>query len=212
MNRRSLLGASVSLALSILLWACSGAASPNPPSGGAASAVAPPSVAAPSVEPSVAASVVASEPVPGFSLPSEVKALEALLPDKMCGATSTKTSMNGSSFVQSGGGSDLEAALKTIGKSLSDVQVAFAGAADTGCTAGIIRVQGADPNVLKNAMLQAAAKSSEGPGTEKDLGGKHVFAQTGPDGGSYAYFLGDAVVVVGAKTDADAASILKDLP
>jgi hypothetical protein len=215
MIRRSI-AAVVPVVLSVALWGCAGAATPQPAGSAAASTAAsegPPSAAA-SVAASVAPSSVAaaSEPAPGFSLPSEVKALEALLPDTMCGAKSIKVSMNGSSFVQSGAGSDLEDALKSVGKSLNDVQVAFAGASETGCTAGIIRIQGADPNTLKTAMLQAAAKSSAGPVSEKDLGGKHVYVQAGDDAHSYIYFAGDAIIVVAAKTDDDAAAILQDLP
>ena len=106
MSRRLMQAAIV---LVFALAGCSGGASPSPSSSEAAAlpSAAAPSVAAPSAtESSVAA---ASEPVPGFSLPSEVKDLEALLPSTMCGKTSTKASVTGAAFAQSGQSAMLDA-------------------------------------------------------------------------------------------------------
>src|SRR5262249_22675785 len=178
---------------------------------------------APSVAPSAAPSAAESagaQPsiqVPSFSLPSEAKDLEAILPSTLCGATATKLSMNGSSFLQNSTDQDFAKALAVLGKTPADVSVALAAdaAGSTGCTAGVFRIKGADPNLMKNAFLQAAAASSQGPTSEKDLGGKHVYYQAGTDStdtNSYIYFNGDAVFFVSAKNDNDAASILQSMP
>ncbi len=215
MVRRTIVGGLASVAMAVVLSACSGGASPSPSNSEAAvvPSAAAPSVAAPSVaEPSAAEPSVAapSEPVPGFSLPSEVKDLEALLPGTMCGKTSTKASVTGAAFAQSGQ-SDMIDALKAIGKTVNDVTFAIAIAADADCTAGILRVQGVDENTLKNAMIQAAQKSGQ-TATQKSVGGKDVYVTDESSGSTYVYFHGDAMLFVSAKDDDHAASILKDMP
>jgi hypothetical protein len=217
---RSILGGLASVSLALLLGACSSGASPSPSGSQAASlpSQAAPSVAAPSeVAPSEAAPSVAeasgaapSVAVPGFSLPSDDKGLEALLPDTICGVKSTKASMSGSRFAQSGQSEFLDA-LKAVGKTANDVTFAIAAGADSGCTAGILRINGVDPNTLKTAMLAAAAKSGE-TATQKTVGGKDVYVTVGPDATTYVYFHGDAVIFVSAKNDNDAATILQNLP
>ena len=210
MVRRFGSGALGSIVLVFALAGCSGGASPSSSSSEAAAlpSAAAPSVAAPSAPESSVAT--ASGPVPGFSLPSEVKDLEALLPSTMCGSTSTKASVTGASFAQTGQSEMLDA-LKAIGKTVDDVTFAIAIGADSGCTAGILRVQGVDENTLKNAIIQAAQKSGQ-TATQKSVGGKDVYVTAEGSGSSYAYFHGDAMIFASAKNDDQAASILKDLP
>jgi hypothetical protein len=196
-----------------LLAGCGSAASQAPASASAAAvgpsvaptiapSVAPPSEAAGSVGPSIA--------LPSFVLPSEAKDLEALLPDTMCGATATKTSQSGQSFT-AGGDEDFAKVLAALGKSPSDVAYAIAFGADSGCAAGIFRIQGVDTGTLQ-AAFQAQAQANGDTFTDKNLGGKDVKVQTTGSSTSYFYFKGDAVIFATAKTDADAATVLQQLP
>jgi hypothetical protein len=220
MVRRSLVTAFAAVALSIVLWGCSGAATPQPvassptsAASGAASAVVPSEAAPSAAEPSVAASDAAAASVgaePGFSLPSDDKGLEALLPDTICGVKTTKASVSGARFAESGQSEFLDA-LKAVGKTANDVTFAIAAGPDSNCTAGILRIKDVDPTLLKNAMLAASAKSGE-TATQKNVGGKDVYVTVGPDSTSYVYFHGDAVIFVSAKNDSDAGTILQSLP
>lgn len=200
--------------LVFLLAGCGGAASPSPASQGAsAPSQGAPSVAAPSIAASVTPSQAApsTEPslaIPSFSLPSEAKDLEALLPGKMCGATSTKASQSGQSFA---GNEDFNKVLSSLGKSPSDVSYAIAIGADSGCVAGIFRIQGTDTGALQGAFAASAQQSGD-TFTDKNVGGKDVKVQTGSDSPSFFYFRGDAVLFVTAKSEAEAATILQQMP
>jgi hypothetical protein len=196
-----------------LVWGCGGAAGSAPASPSTASV---PSTAAsasgpaePSVGPSVAPpSTAPSEAIPSFVLTSEAKDLEGLLPDKMCGATSTKTSQSGQSFA---GDEDFAKVLSALGKSPADVAYAIAFGADSGCAAGIFRIQGVDTGALQAAFAAQAQKSGDRY-TDKNVGGKDVKVQTSGSTTSYFYFKGDAVLFVTAETEAQAASVLQQLP
>jgi hypothetical protein len=209
MTRLTLVGAVASGVLAFALAGCGSAASPVP--AGSAVAVVPsqaaPSVAEPSVAPSVAEPSAA---IPSFTLPSEAKDLEAILPDTICGAKATKLSLSGASFANSGQSEFLDA-IKAIGKTPADAAFAIAAGPGNGCTAGILRIQGADPNLLKTAMLAAAAKSGE-TATQKSVGGKDVYVTVATDATTYVYFHGDAVIFAAAKTESDGASILQSMP
>jgi hypothetical protein len=212
MTRLGLVGAIASGVLLVTLSGCGGTATPQ-----GSVAAAPPSQPAPSVAPpSAAASVAApsegapSFAIPSFVLPSEAKDLEALLPNTLCGATATKASMTGASFAQSGQSEFLDA-LKAVGKTAADVAFAIAVAPGNGCTAGIFRVAGADPNLLKSAMLASQSQSGQAA-TQSTVGGKDVYVTAGASATTYVYFHGDAVIFAGAKTETDAAGILQALP
>ena len=210
MTRLGLAGAFASGVLLVTLSGCGGTATPQ------GSTAAAPSQSAQSVAPSAAASVAApsqgapSIAIPSFVLPSEAKDLEALLPNTLCGATATKASLTGASFAQSGQSEFLDA-LKAVGKTAADVAFAIAVGPGNGCTAGIFRVAGADPNVLKSAMLASQAQSGQAA-TQQSVGGKDVYVTAGASATTYVYFHGDAVIFAGAKTETDAAGILQALP
>jgi hypothetical protein len=214
MARRAVV-AIASSALLIVLWGCGGAASPNPsvaaasgPAPSTVESVAPPSVAASSTEPSTAP---ASGLLPSFSLPSEAKDLEALLPDTMCGGKSTKASVSGAG-IGSSAGAEFVAGLAALGKSPADVSFAFA-FSEAGCGAGIFRVAGVDQNALQTAMLAAVQKEGQ-TFTQSSVGGKSVFVGTDTSGvgKQYVYFHGDAMIFATATDDAKAAQILQSLP
>jgi hypothetical protein len=211
MFRRTTVPAIVAVALIGVLWGCGAAATPIP------SAAAPSQ--APSAAPSAAESTAASEAPstasgqasPGFSLPSEAKDLEALLPSTVCGVAATKVSMNGQSFL-SGSGSEFAGALSALGKSPSDVSVAVAAAAG-GCSAVAIRIAGIDQNTLQSAMLAAAQKGSGTAPTQSSIGGKTVYVAPDSSGKkSYVYFKGDTMFIAEADTDANAAAIVQAFP
>jgi len=182
-----------------------------------------PSAAASAAVPSAAASAAASEAasaapseaaaslaIPSFVLPSTDKELEALLPAKMCGETATKLSMSGEAFSQSADQTFLDM-LTALGKTPADVSVAISATQESGCSAGIFRIKGADPNKLKDEFLAAANKAGD-KYEEISIGGKTVLHDPTSQDIQYAYFKGDGLVFFGAKNAADAASIVSQLP
>ena len=195
-----------------LVWGCGGAASQAPSASVAAAPSAAPSAsvaASPSVEPSVAPpSSGPSIALP--SLPSEAKDLEALLPGTVCGATATKASLSGASF-EATADQDFKNVLTALGKSASDVTFALAIGGSSGCAAGIFRIQGVDSGALRTAFEAEAAKGGD-TFTEKNVGGKDVKIQVVAPVSNYLYFKGDAIIFVTAKTEAEAATILQQLP
>ena len=211
MTRLGFAGAFASGVLLVTLSGCGGTATPQGSTGAApsqpAQSVAPPSAAASVAAPSQGASSFA---IPSFVLPSEAKDLEALLPGTLCGAPATKASLTGASFAQSGQSEFLDA-LKAVGKTPADVAFAIAVGPGNGCTAGIFRVAGADPNLLKSALLASQAQSGQAA-TQSTVGGKDVYVTAGASATTYVYFHGDAVIFAGAKTESDAAGILQALP
>lgn len=169
-----------------------------------------PSVAAPSE--AAASEAPASVPIPSFAFPSTDKALEALLPDTMCGQKVQKLSMGGDKFA-AGADPEFVAVLKSLGKTPADVTFAIAAplTAAGDCTAGIFRIKGADGDALKAAFLAESAKQ----GTKydvKSIGGKDVYVDPTSDSLQYAYFKGDAVVFAGAPSESEAAKIIAVLP
>ena len=205
MIRRTTVASIVAGALIVVLWGCGAAATPIPSAGAASQAA--PSAAASPAEASAAPSTEASAALPSVavpSLPSEAKDLEALLPDTLCGAAATKTSLSGASFAAT-------AQLAALGKSPSDVAFAIA-FSTSGCGAGIFRIAGVDQATLQQTFLAEQQKSGT-TFTQGSVGGKTVFiSDQGSSGKQYLYFAGDAVIFASAKDDASAATILQALP
>ncbi len=212
MQHRIALWALACLAVVALVGCGSGTASPS-----AAAATSQPSVAqtepstAASEAPSEAASAPASFAIPSFVLPSSDKALEALIPSQICGATPLKGSLTGDQ-VFAGGTKDaaVVAALQSMGKTKADVSAAFALTTTTNCGVAIIRVNGANESDIKRVFLQAAASSGT-TYTEDSVGGKAVLSDD-PTGFSYTYFKGDGIFTVKADTKQHAADILSAFP
>jgi len=211
MFRRTTVASVVSGALVVVLWGCGAAATPIPSA--AAPSQAAPSAQASAAEPSTEASTEASQAQPSFavpSLPSEAKDLEALLPNSLCGAAATKTSLSGTSFAATAQ-PEFKAALSALGKQPSDVAFAIAFSA-SGCGAGIFRIAGVDQATLQQTFLAEQQKSGT-TYTQGSVGGKNVYiADEGSTGKQYLYFTGDAVIFASAKDDATAATILQALP
>lgn len=208
------------VAIALFVCACSGSATPapsaqttvsQPPPSTAASQEAPstePSVEAPSTEPS--AQAPSEQPIPSLSLPSNAKDLEALLPDKVCGAKAIKASQTGDEFANQSTNQDFVSVLQALGKTPSDV--AFAVAVSTSeCVAGIFRIKGVDTGLLESTFLAEEQKSGN-TYTQKTVGGKSVYVSDDTGSKTYGYFKGDAFIFTSAKTETDAASVLAQLP
>ena len=195
----------------VLLAACSSAAATAAP-GASTPPVASTAPAAASTAPGSSTAPV----LPGFSLPSDDKDLEALLPSTICGQPAIKTSLSGASFA-AGADPAFTAVLSQLGKSASDVAFAIATgdptkAATCAVTAGVFEVKGADGDALKTIFL-ASAVQEEKTYTESSLGGKDVFLDTSDSSQkSYAYFKGDGIFFVEAPDDATAGPILSSMP
>ena len=211
MARRTAVATIASGALLLILWGCGAAATPIPSAATAASEAAP-SAAAPSAAEASAAepsAAQASNPLACYSLPSEAKDLEALLPDSICGGPAQKTSLSGASFAAQAQ-PEFKAALAALGKSASDVSFALEFAA-TGCGAGIFRIAGVSQDQLQQVFLAEQQKSGT-TYTQASVGGKNVYVSDSGSGKQYFYFKGDAVIFASAKDDATAGPILQSLP
>jgi hypothetical protein len=215
-----LIGPLLAVAAIVVLTGCGGnaAASVAP---AIASSVLPSAAAPASEEPTTAASEAASQAAPSgagiafpsFAFPSSDKALEALIPDKICGQTAIKLSFSGSTFASSGD-PELKAMLDALGKSAADVSLAVGAAPGAEkCAAGIFRVKGADPNRLQQVFQAEAAKSGD-TYSVKSIGGKDVYVAAGASSSSlqYAWIAGDALIFVAADDEAQAATIIAALP
>jgi hypothetical protein len=58
----------------------------------------------------------------------------------------------------------------------------------------------------------SAAQQSGSSATQTTVGGKTVYKMVDANSTTYIYFTGDKVVFVSAKSDADAAAMLQNLP
>ena len=202
------------IAVAALLAACgtSGATGSAASSPSAAASVAAPSAGAPSESPDAVASAGPSLDLGSFELPSGAKELEAILPDEMCGSATIKFSMSGDQFAD-GADEEFTNLLAALGKSPADTSFAAAGSTEGNCGAGIFRINGVDSNRLQETFL--AASQEEGTTfTESSVGGKNVFVLTmdGETDKQWVYFQGDAMLFVTADDDAQAATILGDMP
>jgi hypothetical protein len=187
----------------VILAACSSSTATAAP--GATAAAGGGSSAAPS-----------SAVVPGFSLPSNNKDLEGLLPDNLCDAATIKTSESGSSFAANADPA-FTAVLTALGKTAADVEFAFAipdptKAGDCKVSAGIFEINGADSGQLQTVFLASAA-ADETTYTPGNVGGKDVYVDASdPTSRNYFYIKGDAVIFASAPDDATAATVLSTLP
>lgn len=217
MGIRWIVGALATGAVLVTLCGCGGSAATSPtpaavgtqPSTAAAASAAEPSA----IESSAAgpSSATASFALPSFTLPSGAKDLEALLPAKLCGETAIKLSLSGAQFTSSADPT-FKAILQALGKQASDVSFALAGAAVSGCSAGIFRIAGVDQNLLQQTFLAEEAKTGA-TATQASVGGKSVFVADQSSGAKeYVYFKGDSAIFAQAKDETSAAGILQQLP
>jgi hypothetical protein len=176
-----------------VLAACGQAAAPTSAPGGTQAAVITPI-------PATQAPGATEGPAFSFDLPSEDKALEALLPDQIGGKPVLKVSQTGDRFLSGDAASsaDFRAILTQFGKSPADLSVAFAGTLDI--QVGAYRIKGVDPNQVFNAFLQVVKSAQGDVVTDVTLGGKQVKKVVTVAGDTtYIYASGDVLFTVNAQ-------------
>ena len=205
--RMRLAGLALAVGTLVLVAACSSTAATAAP----ATSAAPAASAAPG-----ASVALSSAALPGATLPSEDKDLEALLPTVLCGQPAIKTSLSGATFAAAAT-PVFTAMLSQLGKTPADVSLAFASADPTkaptcGITVGVFQINGANADALKTVFL-AASLQDETTYSESSLGGKDVFLDTSNTSAkSYAYFKGSGVFFLEAPDEATATTILAQMP
>ena len=148
------------------------------------------------------------EPVTAFAFPSDDKELEAVIPDKICGATAQKLSLKGK---QATGDDELwSGILQALGKSLSDVSAAAAFTTKPGCSVTIIKIKGADEGKLREPLKSEATKAGI-TYTKVSVGGKDVFTSN-PAKFGYSWIKGDGAIIITADSAKDAEELVSALP
>jgi hypothetical protein len=192
-SRNAARALAVVAAAGLVLAACGQAGAPTSPPGGTPAAVV-------TSAPATRAPGATEGPAFSFVLPSEDKALEALLPDQIGGKAVLKVSQSGESFLRGGGASsaDFLAILTQFGKAPADLSVAFGGTTDI--QLGAFRIKGVDPNQVFNAFLQVVKSAQGDVVTDVTLGGKPVKKVVTVAGDtSYIHASGDVLFTVNAN-------------
>jgi hypothetical protein len=218
---RRLIGAALSLALT--LAACGGSsASPAATSapGGATSTPSGASSAPGGATPAAtdaSANQTADASAPAISLtPGNASALEALIPDNIGTTTMTKTSFDYSTIPWASlsslfGSGDLDKVLKDNGKTLADVKFAM-GVSTSASAAGMptmvyaLQVAGLDATKFVSQLDSGYAS-----GSNLQIGGKTVKGELASGFGTITYVHGD-VVFIAVATEADLNSLVSALP
>jgi len=180
--------------VALAVAACSGTAATTGPTSGA-------STEAPATE------APGSSGLPGFSfaLPSFTAdtELEALFPDAIGGQNLQVLSMTGSDFLGSNpAGNEIGPILTRLGKSPSDLSVAFGGTTDIAVIA--FRIKGVPADQFLTAYTQAAPQGASI--TDASLGGKSVKKVVTPDSATptYLYLKDDVIWTVSGTNVTDA--------
>jgi hypothetical protein len=180
-------------ASALLIAACGGSSATQAPTQA-------PVTAAPATE----APASTGEPGFSFALPSFTgdADLEAMLPDSIGGETLTVISMTGDEFLGDGTISpEISDALDALGKTTSDLSVAFGGTSTMQVVA--FRVKGAPAAALFEAFK--AAQSDSYTSETVSLGGKQVTKITPADTDvAYIYTKDDTMFVIGGADATDA--------
>ena len=174
-----------------------------------------PSSEAPEASASADASIGA---VPSFDLNGDPE-LAARFPDTVGGQPLQVQSMRGDTFM-SVGGSDpaFEEFLDSVDAELSDVSVAFGGAAsgDSILSVGAFRILGASEDDLEREFIAASEDAGDITGLEQaNIGGKDVWTAVDPSGETgasvYLYTKDDTLYFL-TGSEAEVAEILEALP
>ena len=149
--------------------------------------------------------------LPSFALPSFVgdQELEAMFPDDVAGQKVTVISMNGSEFLASGGGAELQAVLDSLGKQPADLSVAFGSAGTIAIIA--FRVKGVPAAQILPALVAAYQQELDASTSQVTFGGKSVtkFTSTTSADATYVHMAGDTVFTVAGKEIPD--SVLNEV-
>lgn len=174
-----------------------------------------PSSKAPEASASTDASIGA---FPSFDLNGDPE-LAARFPDTVGGQPLQVQSMRGDTFM-SVGGSDpaFEEFLDSVDADLSDVSVAFGGAAsgDSFLSVGAFRILGASEDDLEREFIAASEDAGDITGLEQaNIGGKDVWTAVDPSGETgasvYLYTKDDTLYFL-TGSEAEVAEILEALP
>lgn len=145
----------------------------------------------------------ASNALPSFDLSSfhGDQDLEAMIPKQIGGENLTVLSMTGDQFLGDGSASpELSGALTALGKTTSDLSVAFAGTSKI--TVVAFRVKGVGADALFNAFK--SAQTGTYTADSVSYGGKSVTKITPSDGSiAFIYSKDDTMFVVGASGSSD---------
>ena len=174
-----------------------------------------PSPEAEASESEAAASVGA---FPSFDLNGDPE-LAARFPDTVDGQPLQVQSMRGDTFMSMGGSDpSFDAFLESVGAELSDVSVAFGGAAsgESVLSVGAFRVLGASEDDLEREFIAASEESGDVSGLSRtSIDGKEVWTATDATGASdmsvFIYAKDDTVYFL-TGTDDQVAEILAALP
>ena len=138
--------------------------------------------------------------------------LEELFPDELGGQPVFVVSQSGEEFMGTGATIELEAALRALGKSPSDLSVAFGGTIGTVIIA--FKVDGVSGSAILDALFDAYAEQTGGVITDASFGGKSVKRVVLDGATTYVYGAQDVVFSVGgaAMTDALLTELFTKLP
>lgn len=145
------------------------------------------------------------------SFHADVK-LEDMFPKEVGGTAVVVLSMTGDQFMGQGASPELDAALAALGKSSSDLSVAFGGAG--AITIVAFRIQGVSGSSLLTALFTAYAQDAGTTVTDVTIAGKAAKKIVAPDETTYVYAAQDAVFGVGGEaiTDAQLTEAFTKLP
>ena len=186
----------------VLVAACGGNAATTAPT---AAATTGPATAAP-----VPTEVAGATNNPGASLDLSSfhgdQDLEGMIPKTIGGETLTVLSMTGDQFLGDGSASpELAGALTALGKTTSDLSVAFAGTSKV--TVVAFRVKGVPADQLFNAFK--AAETDQYTSENANIGGKNVTKLVPSDGTTaWIYLKDDTMFVVGGAGSTEPAADL----
>jgi len=193
-------------ALAIVVAAC-----------GSGTATTAPVTKAPATQAPATQAATGSDAAPSFVLPSfhADQKLESLFPDSIGGVPVAVQSISGEQFMALGKSPELDAMLATLGKSASDLSVAFGSAGATVTIIGL-RVAGVPGSTTFTALFNAYKQANAATITDVTISGKSVkkAVPTDDSGTSYLYSAQDVVFSVGGDgiTDAQLAEAFSKLP
>jgi hypothetical protein len=181
----------------LLVAACGGNAATPAPS---AAATTGPATAAPATQAAPTEVPGATDAFPSFAVPSihGDTDLESLVPKQLGGETLIVLSMTGDQFLGQGSASpELADALKALGKTTSDLSVAFGGTSAISVIA--FRVKGVPADALFNAFK--AAQTDQFTSESVSYGGKtetKITPSAGDNGIAFIYVKDDTMFVIGS--------------
>lgn len=193
-------------ATAAILAACGGATATGSPPAPGTQAPPPPSAEA------TQAALPSIGPDFSFTLPSEDKALEDLLPDDVGGAPISKASMAGDSLV-GGIDSQIGVVVQGLGKTADDISAAFGTGGGVSITA--YRLKGVPAQTLLQSFVTMLSGEDAPTVTDANVGGKAVKKAVSPDSTIYVYTKDDVLFTIVATpggTDAAIAEAISKLP